>query len=636
MDATQTPIMAPQNRAIPLPQTGALAAPADAQQDAGADALAAPVGLAPQIAQNTIAAGQINHGDARDWAENAVAGVNAALAGFGAAGKVPEGAGALYGVGAAARQAQERNDKLRQQKLENQRQQQAQMTEQQLAQAQIAHLNAEQYNIERMGRNADRETMQKLVDSDIAASEPYTEAGIPSLGEHLTSDQLAQLLKPGPNGKSEVNGHEVIPLKDGMTDVIGPDGRPALDKDGNAIQRPTYRLFASDGQVKLDDSQAKFIADNTPYHPAAGVPMSVVDLHTLQTLAKKNQAVDLNIHKVQAEIGKDEAEASKAEGETKNQAEDKELKQQAAKVFTPYLAMANGDPWKAIQLMSNDPNGKSSLGIVEQAYGPGNIETWHKDQEEAAAKQKELDLKQQATGNYTGDPNAATPQQFLESLGPNEQAVIKQIGEGRAPLNSPTYLLARKPEIMEAVAKAYPGFDDAKVKTYQDTYKDFTVGDTSKQLVSGGTALQHLDELRALNTNASRIPGTAAHQAYENKVDTVSTELARFYGTDTVPGIKGIKDTLNATFNRDAAINTQVQSMGDRLDNLETKWTNAAPSKAYQAPMPGISDASKMARANLDPSYAQRIGLTHRVLNKADGKYHWTDSTGQKDLGVAQ
>ena len=58
------------------------------------------------IARNTIQAGEVNNGNPRDWAENAVAGVNAALAGFGAVGKVPEGVGALYGVGAAMREQQ--------------------------------------------------------------------------------------------------------------------------------------------------------------------------------------------------------------------------------------------------------------------------------------------------------------------------------------------------------------------------------------------------------------------------------------------------------------------------------------------------------------------------------------------------
>jgi len=110
---------------LPQPQTGELTAPGDA-----ADALA-QTSLGPQIARNTIQAGLQNNGSPEDWAQNTVAGVTAALAGFGAAGKVPPGAGALYGVGAAARQGQERQDQLNKEKLaqknteitQNQRQQ---------------------------------------------------------------------------------------------------------------------------------------------------------------------------------------------------------------------------------------------------------------------------------------------------------------------------------------------------------------------------------------------------------------------------------------------------------------------------------------------------------------------------------
>ena len=105
-----------------LPQTGALTTgtrPDDVvDADAAAESLANPPDMGVTIARHQIAAGQVNNGDSRDWAENAVAGVQAALAGFGAAGEVPRGAGALYGVGAAARQMQQRSDAQAKQKNE--------------------------------------------------------------------------------------------------------------------------------------------------------------------------------------------------------------------------------------------------------------------------------------------------------------------------------------------------------------------------------------------------------------------------------------------------------------------------------------------------------------------------------------
>jgi hypothetical protein len=593
---------------LPAPQTGALAAPPDISgTEEGADSLAQPLDMGKLIAQHQVAAGQINNDKPGDWARNAVAGVQAALAGFGAGGKVPPGAGALYGIGAAARAGQENRLKQQQMKIE----QQKALSEQDLNKAQIAHLNAEQHNIEKLGRNADRETMQKMVDFDIAAAQPYIEAGTDNLGEGLTSDDLQRMLKAGPNGKPEINGHEVRPFRDGLTDVIGPDGKPQLDADGVPLQRPTYRLFAADGPpVQLTEAQAKLISDNTSAHPAAGQTMSPIALGTLQTLAKKNLAVNLNIEKIQSDIGKNKADEAEAEGKTKDTKEEKDLKAQAAKIFSPYLAKADGDPWKAVQMMGSDPAGKAQIGIVEQAYGPGNIAEWHEKQEAIDEKRREDDLKKQAGADYTGNPDAATPQEFLASLPPSQRETIKMIGEGRVPLNSPTYLLARKPEILDAVAKAYPGFDASKVTSYQKTYADFTSGKTSVALNAGATALQHLSELRQLNTNASRIPGTAASQAYQNKVNTVAPELARFYGNDTDIGVKNLKDTLDSYLNRDAAITTQAKSMGDKLDNYETTWTNAAPSKAYQAPMPGISDQAKLARASMDPEYAAKLIAT--------------------------
>ena len=131
---------------LPQPQTGALQAPPDiggGQETPGADALAGvipPIGQT--IAQNTIAAGQQNNGSPRDWAENAVAGVTAALAGFGAGGKAPPGAGAAYGIGAAARQMQANRQQQAQLKTENAQKQQQLDLEKQRA-------NSEQSNQDR-------------------------------------------------------------------------------------------------------------------------------------------------------------------------------------------------------------------------------------------------------------------------------------------------------------------------------------------------------------------------------------------------------------------------------------------------------------------------------------------------------
>ena len=46
----------------------------------------------------------------------------------------------------------------------------------------------------------------------------------------------------------------------------------------------------------------------------------------------------------------------------------------AKSLFAPYLAQANGDAVIGMQLMAADPNEKNNLELVQQLYGPGNLE----------------------------------------------------------------------------------------------------------------------------------------------------------------------------------------------------------------------------------------------------------------------
>lgn len=191
-------------------------------------------------------------------------------------------------------------------------------------------------------------------------------------------------------------------------------------------------------------------------------------------------------------------------------------------------------------------------------------------------------------------------------------STIDAIGTGHITVDRLGYLLARNPDLVQQVTAKYPDFDSSKAAAYPAVYKEFTStknGTPGNALNSGATALKHLKELSDMNTVASHIPGTPAYNAYSNKVDTVAPELAKFYGDATVPAIASIKSTLSATLpgNRQAAIQTQAKSMGDKFDSYEQTWTNAAPSKAYEAQMPGVDEKAIEARAALDPAYRQRI-----------------------------
>jgi hypothetical protein len=230
---------------------------------------------------------------------------------------------------------------------------------------------------------------------------------------------------------------------------------------------------------------------------------------------------------------------------------------------------------------------------------------------------------------------------YLKTLPAPEKTLVSSIGSGKIAVDRMAYLIARSPKLLQEVTLAFPDFDSSKAAAYPATYKDFTSGKTSVALNAGGTALGHLYELKQLNTPESHIPHTPAWTSYQNKAATVSTELAKFYGDATIPAIENIKSTLTSTLpgNRDAAIRTQAQSMGDKLDAYDQQWKNAAPSSGYEAPLPGISPKAMAARAALDPNYAASqqqtnsaatpttpttpaapAGATGEVRDKATGK----------------
>jgi hypothetical protein len=258
----------------------------------------------------------------------------------------------------------------------------------------------------------------------------------------------------------------------------------------------------------------------------------------------------------------------------------------------------------------------TAAGAAKQKFANDKNEQALKQQQTHEA-QVNADTKTQETPSVIAKNRAETEKDQAEAQkdralfgagGPGASNLVDMIGTGRMPPGRLSYLMARNPELLSAVSAKYPDFDGSKIDSYATTYKDFTSGKVSNQLNAGATALGHLKELKALNTAMSHIPHTAAWTAYQNKADTLATELASFYGDSTIPAIAQIKDTLASTLpgNRNAAIKTQSQSMSDKFDSFEQQWKDAAPSKTYEAQMPQMSDQAKDARAELDPNYKKR------------------------------
>lgn len=468
--------------------------------------------------------------------------------------------------------------------------------------------------------------------------------------ENMTPDMLSDMQKADPDFWKHWHGGVVR-----EDPVIGPDGKPVIDpKTGKPEVTPIYSIQRYLPKSGVDEKVKVSSEDSADFKKVLGkdIPAdSELSNTELQNLRKSVAGALLVNHQLES-----------ARGQAISDEQDKQIQQdkldptiqkyasdpkgaiagltQGKKNVEDHIALINQQydqlASKINSLAAQDPaTAQASMKLLEQKRQedlqpykdidakvnrvlntiPEKAKEDYQKQLFEDRKQTEVERHNKAEekikdlaqkGGFLGNPNAASPEEYLNSLDPQAKAIVTLIGTGKAPINRPDYILARKPEVLEAVAKAYPDFDISKVKSYQDTYVDFTKGKSSIALNAGGTALGHLAELQALNTLASHIPHTPAWTAYQNKATTLATELAKFYGDATVPAIEQIKDSLTSTLpgNREAAIQTQAQSMGDKLDAFQQQWDNAAPSKAYQAPMPGISLQAKQARAKLDKAYA--------------------------------
>lgn len=251
-----------------------------------------------------------------------------------------------------------------------------------------------------------------------------------------------------------------------------------------------------------------------------------------------------------------------------------------------------------------DTANKDSERKDRDAENPSKVDLnkAHADEARAAAEKDRADA--QKAGEET-----KTLQSVNGGAQPGGQSVVDVIGQGRATLQQLRFLIGKNPALMNAVAQKYPDFDGSKVDAYLKQYANFTSGKAGIAMNSGSTALQHLNELYEMNSVASHIPGSAAWRAYHDKARTVAQELGQFYGTSTIPEIEGIYSELtpNLPNNRQSAIKTQAGSMIDKMGEYLNQWKNAAPSKAYEAQMPGLSDRAKAAYKFFDPKRAQEF-----------------------------
>jgi hypothetical protein len=203
-------------------------------------------------------------------------------------------------------------------------------------------------------------------------------------------------------------------------------------------------------------------------------------------------------------------------------------------------------------------------------------------------------------------------------------STVKAIAEGReeAPKAG-----SRSPMAMSTLKQlndAYPDYDATEAKNYSHAREAFTTGTQGQAVNAGMVAFNHLKELQELNTPESRVYGSPAYVAYQNKITTVADELGKFYGSNTVSGLDELEKSLkNPTF-RDEAIRTQARSMTDKMNEYQKQWEDAVPKylrKAGQVPtMPGTQPE---ALANRDALLG-----THKPGAHAPGLQEGATGTG--------
>lgn len=542
------------------------------------------------------------------WARSLVGAAQTVLSGLSDVSSTPVangGSGIIEGI---SQTLANRQNRIAGEQQADQKQQQQQFENNQ-TQSRNAALNAytqaQTVALQRTSTRLDDEDMEK----HIASGKAWAENMSKHHEEVVTGETEDQIL---PDYKT---GGKYDPAK-----YVGHQtGSTEIQKNGKLVTVPTYSIYKREGgPVVVDAKAASLFKNYSNQDIPEGASMDGDHYDALHTQAEAAQVSANILKKQEREEGLEERT-------------DESIKQHAADLtaVNPYLGAHRADPITALDTLANerDPKTKQltpaaqAAGRLLQGYDPKELETHRHDiADEAIQNQKAKNEKDSKLG-FQGDPKlAGNPQAFFNSLAPEEQNIIREAGTGQMTPTRMDYLQARNPNFLEAVASSYPDFDQFKAQSYGKEYQDFTAGKVGNQLKAGSTALEHLKKFYD-NTDylESRLPGTETQKARETDFNNLALELAKFSNGGTAPTKEEINDAKNSlggdsfySVGRKSSIKEQVGLMQDSLNDLHTRWKNAAPSKYYQAPMPYISKAA--------------IDAADYIKN--DGQYVATDPSG--------
>jgi hypothetical protein len=304
------------------------------------------------------------------------------------------GIGVLSGVAAniAARRqaAADAAAKAKQQAFENARETASDQREQQRLNSELDmnHFNmvVAHANMVNAGRIAGQETDEfnaKMEQSAQTLSQPYLDAGAQVMGHDVPESQKLDWLNQNAP-RDPKSGHpdfsKFISFQDGTAPVIDPKtGKQMMSPDGTPAYQRTYQIIEIGPDVELTPDQVTILNKFAPPNQGKWDAGQKLNPQTYALLAKKAQlaeTVQLNVEKTQSEIRKNMSDAEKAKADASLARMTTAQKAQnlaTANLFSPYLAVAGGDPILGLDYMLRSKDAKSAQ-MVEQMYGPGVLE----------------------------------------------------------------------------------------------------------------------------------------------------------------------------------------------------------------------------------------------------------------------
>lgn len=208
----------------------------------------------------------------------------------------------------------------------------------------------------------------------------------------------------------------------------------------------------------------------------------------------------------------------------------------------------------------------------------------------------------------TGEP-ALSGDDFLQSIDPSTAGNIKAIAEGRQNIN--VYPRQQQPRILSLVQQYDPTADASTRTKRAAVMRDFTSGKSANAIRAADTSIAHLNELNDLipklgnsgtpwvNTPLNAVRSLTSgdfntnQHAFNETANLLSEELAKFYGSPTIPAVAHIKESFSPNLPPATLKSNVVQAvklLGDQMQNYRGQYEAAMGQKQN---IPFLTDKSR-------------------------------------------